>query len=393
MKIKSIFVALLCLCISTLRVFAQDGSPITTAVPILTITPDTRAGGMGDAGVATTPDANSQHWNSAKYVFMENDFGLSLSYTPWLVKLIPDMNISYIAGYKKLGARQALGFSMRYFSLGDISFTNSLGAPIGNYKPHELFLDASYSMLLSPNLSGSVALRFINSSLVTPGLSVDGAGASHPGIAVAADLSFYYNKKFELAGKEAKIAVGTNISNLGMKISYSNRSDADFIPANLKIGTAFTYNIDLYNKVEFAFDLNKLLVPSPPVYDGKGYDKENIIDGMDPDQAVPITILHSFYDAPYGMSEEMSEIIFCTGLEYWYNNKFALRGGYFNEAKNKGNRKYFTAGMGMKLNVFTIDFAYLVSLTQQNPLEGTMRFTLEFNFESLKAKKDEEKTE
>jgi len=385
MKKNIFFIAFLLITILSTNIYAQvGGTSITTAVPILTISPDSRSGAMGDVGVATTPDANSQHWNPAKYPFTDNDFGLTISYVPWLQKLISDMSIAYIAGYKKIGSRQSVGFSMRYFSLGDITYTSALGDPIGNYKPYEVFIDGSYSLLLSKNISGAVALRFISSSLVTPGLFVDGAGASHPGIAAAGDLSFYYRKPLELAGHPSLLAIGTNISNLGTKISYSDKSEADFIPANLKFGSAFKYEIDSYNSVQFALDFNKLLVPSNPVYDGEGFADENILLGKPTDVTTSVAIFKSFYDAPYGFKEELTEYMISTGLEYWYNDKFALRGGYFHEFENKGNRKYFTAGMGMKLNVFTLDFAYLVSVTQQNPLEGTMRFTLEFNFEGLK---------
>lgn len=356
--------------------YSQDDGqelPITTAVPVLTIAPDSRSGGMGDVGVAITPDANSQFWNPAKYSFCKDDFGLSISHTPWLKQLINDMSISYLAGYKHLGKRQSFGMALRYFSLGSIQYTNSLGSPIGEGKPHEFSLDGSYSMLLSPNLSGSVSLRFIYSNLATD-IVVQGGGLTKPGIAYAGDFSLFYTKDLSLNDKTGNMSFGLNMSNMGSKISYSDDGTQNFIPMNFRIGGAFTVNFDDYNKLLLAMDINKLLVPSPDINNPGNSDSIS----------TPEALFVSWYDAPYGFKEEMHELMYSVGAEYWYNNKFALRAGYFHENKNKGNRKYFTTGLGIKFNVFSLDFSYLISTSQQNPLEGTMRFTLGFNFGAMK---------
>lgn len=377
MKKVSLLIAVFALFTAKLS-FSQDAEQevsITTAVPILTIAPDSRSGGMGDVGVATTPDASSQHWNPAKYSFAEDDFGLSISFTPWLKKLTNDMSISYISGFKHLGDRQSIGFSLRYFSLGSIAFTNELGQPLMDYKPNEYALDGSYSLKLSDNISGAVSLRFIHSSLVPKDFNVSGAGNARPGIAGAADLSFFYTKDLSLSDKTGTLGLGINMSNLGTKISYSDNSVQNFIPANMRLGSSFKYNIDDYNSIQFALDFNKLLVPTPE------YGVYNFGEDISTAQA----IFTSFYDAPQGFSEELHEVMISGGLEYWYNDRLAIRGGYFHENENKGNRKYFTTGLGMKLNVFSIDFSYLVSVSQKNPLEGTMRFTLGFNFEAMKS--------
>jgi hypothetical protein len=383
MKKVNLLVAVLALIFITKISYSQDIEQelaITTAVPILTIAPDSRAGGMGDIGAATTPDASSQHWNPAKYSFAKDDFGLSISYTPWLKQLIGDMNISYIAGFKHLGERQSVGVSLRYFSLGSITFTNMFGGVImEDYKPNEFAIDGSYSLKLSDNLSGAVALRFIYSNLVAEGLSVPGAGNAHPGIAGAGDLAFFYTKDLNLKDKTGNISFGMDISNLGNKISYSDASQQNFLPANMRLGGAFSVNLDDYNKLLLAADINKLLVPTLKYGDVAYNDSINEI-------AVSTAIFTSFADAPYGFSEEMHEVMISVGAEYWYNERFAIRAGYFNENQNKGNRKYFTTGIGLRLNVFSLDFSYLISVSQRNPLEGTMRFTLGFNFEALSGK-------
>lgn len=360
---------------------------IQSAVPFLTIAPDSRAGAMGDVGVATSPDINSQHWNPAKYLFIEGQAGVALSYTPWLRKLVPDINLAYLAGFYKVDSRQVLSASLKYFSLGNIVFTDRIGTATGQqFTPNEFALDAAYSRLFSNNFSGGLAFRFIRSDL-TGGQYV-GDMSSKPGVSVAADLSFYYTKEIDLSGTDAVMSFGSNMSNIGTKISYSDGQEKAFIPINWRLGGSLAMEIDQYNKFTVALDLNKLLVPTNPVYNIAG---DSIIAGKDPNVAVPLGMLQSFYDAP-GITnkqgsvfiEELQEINIGLGLEYWYRDQFAIRGGYFYEDLYKGNRKFFTLGIGLKLNVFSLDFAYLIPTAVNNPLANTLRFTLGFDFDKFR---------
>lgn len=349
----------------------DDRKVITTAVPFLTITPDARAGAMGDAGVATSPDANASYWNPAKLAFMENEVGFSLSYTPWLGKIINDMSIAYLSGYYKFTKEQAVAVSMKYFDLGEIFFTDDQGRPTGDFNPREVAIDATYSRMLSQKLSVGITGRYIHSNLTgnfTSANAANGADAQ-PGNTVAADIAVYYNKDLLLSGKNANLAFGAVISNIGGKLTYSDENNRDFIPTNLRLGSAFTTDLDPYNKITFALDFNKLLVPSPQS-DGSERDK-SLISGM----------FGSFTDAEGGAREELQEITLSAGAEYWYNNTFAARLGYFYESEEKGNRKYLTMGLGFRYQVFGIDFAYLVPQEQEHPLAETLRFTLLFNFE------------
>jgi hypothetical protein len=358
---------------------------ITSAVPFLTIAPDSRSGAMGDVGVAISPDANSMHWNPAKYAFVEKDMGFGISYTPWLRELIPDINLAYLSGYKRLDRDQVIGFSMRYFSLGNIVFTDVVGNTSGQFNPNEFSLDAAYARSFSDFFSGSLAFRFIYSNL-TGGQFVGGM-ESQPGMAYAADVSLYYQNDELIAGDyDATFAWGLNLSNIGSKISYQKNSDKDFIPINLRLGAAYTLDFDDYNSMTIAADVNKMLVPTPPIYYSDSVDLEGdpvIQYGYDPNVGVAAGIFRSFYDAPGGFGEEMNELTFSAGLEYWYAKQFAIRGGYFHEHATKGNRKYFTLGIGLRLNVFGLDFAYLVPLYQNNPLANTLRFSLLFDLEGL----------
>ena len=368
---------------------------ITTAVPFLLIAPDSRAGSMGDVGVASKPDANSMHWNPAKYAFVEDDMGFSISYVPWLRALVPDINLSYLAGYRKLSSNEVLGLEMRYFSLGDITFTNNDGNTIGQYKPNEFALGSSYSRKLADAFSLAIAGRWVYSDL-TGGTSVGGI-ETKPGSTFAADIAAYYFLPRRIYKKDFDLAFGMNVSNMGDKISYTETAVRDFIPLNLRLGTSVSTEIDDYNKISFAFDINKLLVPTPPEYDnrpnlgtdslGNPIDNPNygeIISGKDPNVSVVSGMFQSFNDAPGGFKEEMREINISIGSEYWYNNQFAIRAGYFNEHDTKGARKYFTFGSGVKYNVFELDFSYLVNTNREagvtNPLANTMRFTLLFDF-------------
>lgn len=353
---------------------------ITTGVPFLTIAPDSRSGAMGDAGVATSPDASSQHWNPAKYAFAESEMGIALSYTPWLRNLVSDINLAYLVGYKRLDDLQTMSASLRYFTLGDIQFMDDGGYPTTTQSPNEFAFDLGYTRLLSDNFSGAVALRYIRSDL-TGGQLVNGV-ESHAGNSYAADVAFYYQKEMRMNRKASTFAAGINISNIGSKISYTDGDTKDFIPTNLKLGASLKTEMDRYNTITFAFDINKLLVPTPKK-DSSLVDGVVVPIGFSSDKSPIAGIFTSFSDAPGGMSEELKEVNFSLGAEYWYNKQFALRAGYYYEDVTKGNRKFFTAGAGLKMNVFALDFSYLLPVAQNNPLANTLRFTLSFDFEAF----------
>ena len=362
----------LLLSLSTFTYAQDDADPwiVHTAMPSLTIVPDARAGGMGDVGVATTPDANSQFWNPSKYVFMESEAGASMAFTPWLSQLVNDINLGYVSGYWKFAEQQALSASLRYFSLGEITLTNDAGNEIQNVNPNEFSVDAAYSRLLSEKLSASVALRFIYSDL-NNGVNSAGGTDMYPGIAVASDVSAYYKTPITMETGDANLAFGFNASNIGSKMSYDKGTTEYFIPTNLRIGGSFEYPIDEYNKISFSADANKLLVPTPSA--NKDLSTVSSIAG----------IFQSFSDAPGGAKEELSEVMWSVGAEYAYNKQFFVRSGYYHESQTKGNRKYFTAGAGFKLNVFQLDAGYVISTSQTNPLDKTLRFTLTFDLFGL----------
>jgi len=374
---KNNLIALCVFVAFSVTVSAQVNNPIVTAVPSLSIAPDARAGGMGDIGAATAPDVNSQYWNAAKYVFMESDAGLSVSYTPWLRKLVTDIDLAYLAGYWKFDQRQALSASLRYFSLGDITLMDQLGIPQGSAHPNEIAVDLAYSRLLSDKLSAALTMRFIHSDL-NNGINLSGGSEMYPGNSVAADIAAFYKTPVTLQRVDGTLAFGINISNIGSKISYDQNETSNFIPTNLRIGSSFDYPLDNYNKISISADLNKLLVPTPKINptaaEQTAYNNLSPIAG----------IFQSFSDAPGGFKEEMQEIMWSVGAEYAYNNQFFVRGGYFNENQYKGNRKYFTAGAGFKLNIFQLDAAYVISTSQSNPLDQTLRFSLSFDLFGLK---------
>ncbi len=357
--------------------YAQELNAIQTVVPFLTIAPDSRAGAMGDVGVATTPDVYSQHWNPAKYAFIDGKAGVGISYSPWLRNLVPDINIAYLTGYYRIDKKQVASASLLYSSLGDVPFTDEFGNLERNFKPNELAFDIGYSRIFAEHFSGGIAFRFIYSNLT--GGTYSGGDATKAGTSFAADISGYYTNKISLFSKDGDVAFGVNFSNIGSKMSYSDDQKSDFIPMNLRIGGSGSLDLDNFNRITLAIDFNKLLVPTPPIYNN---DME-IIDGKDPNVAVPIAIFQSFYDAPGGFKEEIHEITSSIGLEYWYNNQFAIRTGYFHENASKGNRKYFTAGAGFRLKGFEIDFSYLMPTVSNHPLARTLRFSLAFDINAL----------
>ncbi len=356
---------------------------ITTAAPFLLISPDSRAAGMGDMGVATSADANSIHWNPSKLAFIEKESGISLSAAPWLRTLVPDIWFYYLAGYKKLDKRSTIAGSLRYFTLGDIQFTDINGNPNGNYEPKEFALDGAYARQLSDNLSLGIALRFIFSDLARGQVGVSGSEIK-AGIAGAGDVSMTYMNDVKVGGTKFDYTIGGNISNIGNKITYTTEANRDFIPVNLRLGTYWNTEIDEFNEIGFGVDFNKLLVPTPQYeYDSAGNIEGRVIDDGPPIQGM----LSSFGDAPGGFKEEMKEVNFSLGLEYWYAKQFALRIGYFNEADTKGARKYVTFGAGLKYKVFQIDAAYLQPFTRRHPLQNTIRMSLLFDIDAFSDQK------
>lgn len=373
---------------------------ITTAVPFLLLGPDSRSGAMGDAGVALSPDVNAQHWNASKLAFTEKEMEVALSYSPWLRQLVDDMQLAYLTGYMKLNRTSAIGASLRYFSLGDIQFTDDGGQVIRPFRPAEFAFDVSYSLQLSSRFSGGLTARWVNSNL-TGGVSVGGAD-SKAANAFAVDLSTYYqNDDIRIGDKDATLAFGLVVSNIGNKISYTNTAQRDFLPANLRIGGGLKIDLDDFNSFTLIYDANKLLVPSPALYD---QNTGEVLAGRDDDIGVAAGIFGSFNDAAGRplreedgtviiengkakiekgsvLQEELREINHSVGVEYWYADQFALRGGYFFEHPTKGNREFFTIGAGFRYNVFGLDLSYLIATEQRNPLANTLRFTLSMAFD------------
>ena len=384
---KKIILVALVFCVFNLCIVcaADPGSknnfnPLIVGAPSLTIAPDARGGGMGDLGVATDPDLYSQYWNPAKYAFAYSKAGIGLSYTPWLRNLVNDIYLAYLPFYYKLGDndRQAFGASLRYFSLGEIMLNDISGHPVGLALPYEMSLDVSYSLKFSEKFAGAVAFRYIRSDL---GTKADGMV---PGNAYAADISGYYNSYIMMGNDECLLGLGFNISNVGTKISYDEGNNSNFIPTNLKIGGSFLFPMDDYNTMSINLDLNKYLIPTRSNTEGmtenekqqanEEYNNIGSIEG----------IFKSFTDAPGGAKEKFQEIMWSAGAEYAYDNKFFIRGGYFYENPNKGNRQYFTLGAGFKLSAFQLDAAYLISTVPNNPLDQTLRFSLTFDMDGLK---------
>jgi hypothetical protein len=356
---------------------------ITTAVPFLNFAPDSRHSGMGDVGVATSPDANSAHWNSGKLAFIKDDLGFSLSYSPWLGKLVNDMSVSYLTGFKKIDETSAFGFDLRYFNMGDIQLTDGSGNPLGEFNPRDFAIGGTYSRKLSENFGLGISARFIYSNLSGNISSVAGTEAK-AGISVGTDIGLYYEKPVYAGAKDGTWSWGLAITNIGPKITYNSAEDLDYIPTNLRLGTAYKLELDPINSLTFALDVNKLLVPTPPRYvtneDGTLATDANgnliIESGKDPNRALISGMFGSFSDAPDGFSEEMKEFTLSLGVEYLYADKFAVRTGYFYENPNKGGRRYFTMGVGLDIKKIGFDFSYLVPQVQNHPLAETLRFTL-----------------
>lgn len=411
MKVKKFLVAALMMVAATSfgqnnNVIGQDYSVspnvITTAVPFVSIAPDARGGSMGDCGVATNPDVYSMHYNPAKYVYMKDKFSAGLGFSPWLINLVPDMHLAYLAAAYKINERSAVAGTLRYFDCGEINFRDSYNQDQGTYSPNEWAIDATYSRMLGDYLSGAVAGRFIYSNLNAQ----NGSDYGRPGISVAADVAVYYKRPVEwFSNMDADFAWGAAITNIGSKISYNGSSDRrDFIPTMLRAGAGLDLELDEYNSLAFTAELTKLMVPTPPVIERDDSGQPILNDdgtykikyGMDNNVSTVAGMIQSFYDAPgcgydsytgelvqYGKAyEELCEINVGVGVEYWYNNVFAVRAGYFNETALKGNRKYVTLGAALQYNVFGLDVSYLVpvnTVAGSNPLENTVRFNLTYN--------------
>ena len=374
LKLTATILILISIAQTTIAQSVEPINVVTTAVPFLRISPDARAAGMGDLAIATSPDANSSFWNLAKVPFNLNKGGISASYTPWLKDILSDVYLASVAGFYKFDDQQALSGSLRYFSLGNIQFTDNLGNDLNTFRPREFGIDVGYSRKLSEKSGIGVGLKYIYSNLAEgPAAGNNYKAAS----AVAGDLAYYYNGHNDLG---QGWAFGAVMSNLGSKISYTDNADQkDYIPANLGLGTTYTRVFNSANSLMFGIDVNKLLVPTPPA------------DPATPEQlteyrskGVMSSWFSSFADAPDGFSEEMKEFQISVGAEYWYNNQFALRTGYFHEDKTKGNRRYFSMGVGIKYQSFGLDFSYLIpsgSGVDRNPLSNTLRFSLHFSFD------------
>ena len=357
-------------------------NPVNYAVISQTIAPDARGGGLGDVGAATDPDVNSQYWNPAKYPFNISRAGVSLNFTPWLRSLVNDMNLAYLSGYYRIGDYSAVSASLRYFNMGEVYTENpNVNSKAMTINPYEMSLDVAYSLMLSEKFSLAAAIRWIYSDM-----RFDYKEDSSPASAFAADIAAYYQNYVVIGQRECQLGVGLNISNIGSKITFSGEEYSEFLPANLRLGASLMIPIDEYNRITLAADANKFLVPTVPQQE-EGEDaaeyKDRVLREYNDVSAIS-GIFKSFSDAPGGFKEEMEEINYGLGAEYVYNDKFALRAGYHHESQSKGNRKYFTVGAGFKMNVFSLDAAYVVATAKSNPLDQTLRFTLSVDMDGLK---------
>ncbi len=387
---KNRVLVMLMVAVLAFPLFAQKDqfNPIYTGVTSLSIAPDARAGALGDVGVATEADVNSQYWNPAKYPFTIARAGVSMSYTPWLRQLVSDIDLVNLVGYYRIGDYSAVSGSLTYFSLGEVLVEDEM-----TIKPYEMAIDVAYSRMLSETFSAAIALRYIHSDL-----QYNYAEDMSPGSAFAADIALYYNNYIMLGNRECMLGIGLNASNIGTKISYDDGATNEFIPTNLRLGASLLIPIDEYNTISFSADLNKLMVPTRPKYsqflEENGYEQgdnsyyseyQTWLESTGYNDVSPISgIFKSFSDAPGGFSEELKEIYGGIGVEYCYNQQFSVRGGYHYENEYKGNRKYFTLGAGFRMSVFSLDAAYLISTAQSNPLDQTLRFSLSFDMDGLK---------
>lgn len=376
------------LAVASAGAFAQDKldmfNPVNTSVTSQMIAPDARAAGMGDVGVATDPDVNSQYWNPAKYPFCISRAGVSLNYTPWLRQLVSDMDLAYLSGYYRIGDYSAVSASLRYFSLGEVmtNYDSTTGESDGmTINPYEMSFDVAYSLMLSEKFSIAAAVRWIYSDL-----TYNYTDDTSPGSAFAADIACYYNDYINIGARECQLGIGLNISNIGSKITFGGSEDSEFIPTNMRLGFALMVPIDEFNRFTIAADANKLLVPTyPKLEDGESseaYDQR--VQKEYYDVSSISGIFKSFGDAPGGFKEELQEINWSVGAEYVYNDKFTLRAGYHHESENKGNRKYFTVGAGFRMSAFSLDCGYVIATAKSNPLDQTLRFTLGFDMDGIK---------
>lgn len=380
-----------CLSLLSWQASAQDSqgdskeslfNPVNYAVISQTIAPDARGGGLGDVGAATDPDVNSQYWNPAKYPFNISRAGVALNFTPWLRSLVNDMNLAYLAGYYRIGDYSAVSASLRYFNMGEV-FTSDpdVNSNAMTINPYEMSIDVAYSLMLSEKFSLAAAIRWIYSDL-----RFDYTEDNSPASAFAADIAAYYQNYINIGQRECQLGVGLNISNIGSKITFSGKEYGEFLPANMRLGASLMIPIDEYNRITLAADANKYLVPTVPKQ-MEGEDNSEYEDRVhrEYDDVSAISgIFKSFSDAPGGFKEELEEINYGLGAEYVYNDKFSLRAGYHHESQSKGNRKYFTVGAGFKMNVFSLDAAYVVATAKSNPLDQTLRFTLSFDMDGIK---------
>lgn len=378
----------LLLAVVSAGVFAQDKmdmfNPVNTSVTSQTIAPDARAAGMGDVGVATDPDVNSQYWNPAKYPFCISRAGVALNYTPWLRQLVSDMDLAYLSGYYRIGDYSAVSASLRYFSLGEVmtNYDSTTGLSDGmTINPYEMSFDVAYSLMLSEKFSIAAAVRWIYSDL-----TYNYTDDTSPGSAFAADIACYYNNYINIGARECQLGIGLNISNIGSKITFGGSEDSEFIPTNMRLGVALMVPIDEYNRFTIAADANKLLVPTyPKLEDGESSEEyDQRVQKEYYDVSSISGIFKSFGDAPGGFKEELQEVNWSVGAEYVYNDKFTLRAGYHHESENKGNRKYFTVGAGFRMSAFSLDCGYVIATAKSNPLDQTLRFTLGFDMDGLK---------
>ncbi len=389
---KKILLGMIAATLFTAPLMAQDEgnmNPIITAMPSLSIAPDAHAGGLGDVGAATTPDINSQHWNPAKYAFMESHGGLTANYTPWLRKLVKDIDLAYLAGYYKWDDVQAISASFTYFSLGAVDLTDVNGTFLQEAHPNEWALDVAYSRKLHEYVSMAAALRFMYSDMNNgANASTMGAQELHPGWTMAADVALYYRQPISLPMGESYFGLGLNISNLGGKISYDEKTTQNFIPANLRLGVSYELPFDDYNRLSFNADINKMLVPTKESKYAVDENGEELTGQELTDWYSNVSSAAgwwmSFADAPGGFKEEIQEIQYGLGLEYSYNRQFFGRVGYSHENKWKGNRRYVTVGAGFNLSIFALDVAYVIATSPTNPLDQTLRFTLGFDLGGIK---------